>query len=124
MKTRKLLSLLLVAALAVTLFTVPAMAEDDVITLTGSIFLESIESSPIKHDPVSNYIRDRFGVQFEVICDCAGSTWEERYPALWETLLELTERHEVRCHWVRGHAENEYNNRCDALAVKEREKFQ
>ena len=42
---------------------------------------------------------------------------------LWEKLLELTETHEVRCHWVRGHAENEYNNRCDALAVAEREKY-
>ena len=42
---------------------------------------------------------------------------------LWETLLPLTERHEVRCHWVKGHAENEFNNRCDALAVQEREKF-
>lgn len=42
---------------------------------------------------------------------------------LWERLLALTETHEVRCHWVRGHAENEYNNRCDALAVQEREKF-
>ena len=42
---------------------------------------------------------------------------------LWEILLPLTEIHTVRCHWVKGHAENEYNNRCDALAVKEREKF-
>ena len=32
-------------------------------------------------------------------------------------LRELCEKHEVRCHWVKGHAENEYNNRCDALAV-------
>ena len=42
---------------------------------------------------------------------------------LWEILLPLTETHAVRCHWVKGHAENEYNNRCDALAVREREKF-
>ena len=42
---------------------------------------------------------------------------------LWETLLKLTETHEVRCHWVKGHEENEFNNRCDALAVAEREKF-
>ena len=42
---------------------------------------------------------------------------------LWERLLELAERHELRCHWVRGHAENEYNERCDALAVAAREKF-
>ena len=42
---------------------------------------------------------------------------------LWEVLLALTETHAVRCHWVRGHAENEFNNRCDALAVQERDRF-
>ena len=44
-------------------------------------------------------------------------------PDLWETLLELTEQHEMRYHWVKGHADNEYNNRCDKLAVAERERF-
>ena len=44
-------------------------------------------------------------------------------PDLWEILLPLTEQHEIHCHWVKGHAENEFNNRCDALAVREREKF-
>ena len=44
-------------------------------------------------------------------------------PDLWERLLELTGKHEMRYHWVRGHAENKYNNRCDALAVAAREKF-
>ena len=44
-------------------------------------------------------------------------------PDLWETLLDLTARHEMRCHWVKGHAENEFNNRCDAMAVAERETF-
>ena len=38
-------------------------------------------------------------------------------PDLWEQLLELTQRHEVRCHWVKGHAENPKNNRCDEMAV-------
>ena len=42
---------------------------------------------------------------------------------LWEILLALTETHAVRCHWVRGHAENDFNNRCDALAVQERDRF-
>jgi ribonuclease HI len=42
---------------------------------------------------------------------------------LWETLLTLADTHAIRCHWVRGHAENEYNNRCDALAVAARERF-
>ena len=36
---------------------------------------------------------------------------------LWQRILELFATHEVKLHWVRGHAENEYNNRCDALAV-------
>ena len=42
---------------------------------------------------------------------------------LWETLLPLIARHEVRYHWVKGHAENAYNNRCDALAVAESRKY-
>ena len=42
---------------------------------------------------------------------------------LWETLLALADTHQLRCHWVKGHDENVYNNRCDALAVAEREKF-
>ena len=44
-------------------------------------------------------------------------------PDLWERLLTLTEAHEMRYHWVKGHAENEFNNRCDALAVAARERF-
>ena len=44
-------------------------------------------------------------------------------PDLWEKLLALTDRHEMHYHWVKGHAENEYNNRCDELAVAERSKF-
>ena len=45
-------------------------------------------------------------------------------PDLWEQLLALTDIHEVRCHWVKGHAENEKNNRCDQMAVAESRKFQ
>ena len=44
-------------------------------------------------------------------------------PDLWERLLELTQRHELRYHWVKGHAENEKNNRCDEQAVLESRKF-
>ena len=44
-------------------------------------------------------------------------------PDLWARLLELSEKHELHCHWVKGHADNEYNKRCDALAVAAREKY-
>ena len=44
-------------------------------------------------------------------------------PDLWELLLELTARHEMHYHWVKGHAENPKNNRCDEMAVAEWKKF-
>lgn len=44
-------------------------------------------------------------------------------PDLWEQVLDLLDRHEVTLHWVKGHADNPYNNRCDKLAVAETEKF-
>lgn len=42
---------------------------------------------------------------------------------LWERLLELSRLHTLHLHWVKGHAENEFNNRCDELAVMESMKF-
>ncbi len=35
---------------------------------------------------------------------------------LWESLLALTERHEVEWYKVKGHSNNYYNERCDRLA--------
>lgn len=35
---------------------------------------------------------------------------------LWQELIVLMNRHKVTFHKVKGHADNEYNNRCDALA--------
>ena len=43
-------------------------------------------------------------------------------PDLWEKLLALADTHEIHCHWVKGHAENEKNNRCDQLAVAQSKK--
>ena len=44
-------------------------------------------------------------------------------PELWGRLLDLLDKHEVRFHWVKGHADNPYNNRCDELAVSEYQKY-
>ena len=44
-------------------------------------------------------------------------------PDLWGRLLDLCEKHTVSLHWVKGHAENEFNNRCDQLAVAESQKY-
>ena len=44
-------------------------------------------------------------------------------PDLWEILLQLTVIHDMHYHWVKGHADNEYNNRCDAMAVEQRDRY-
>ena len=43
-------------------------------------------------------------------------------PELWQALDALLETHEVTFHWVKGHAENPFNNRCDEMAVAEAQK--
>ena len=35
---------------------------------------------------------------------------------LWQELYELTQKHKVEFIKVKGHSDNEYNNRCDELA--------
>ena len=39
-------------------------------------------------------------------------------PDLWAQLLDLLEEHDVDFRWVRGHAGNRENERCDHLAVQ------
>ena len=38
-------------------------------------------------------------------------------PDLWEELLNLTARHEMKYVWIKGHAGHPQNERCDELAV-------
>ena len=42
---------------------------------------------------------------------------------LWQELTLLLERHEVHWNWVKGHAGHPENERADALAVAERDKY-
>ena len=75
----------------------------------------------------SKYVTDALSKGWAVSWRAKGWRRADKKPALnvdlWEELLSLAEIHELRCHWVKGHAENEFNNRCDELAVMEREKF-
>ena len=72
------------------------------------------------------------------VCDSIEKRWvwgwqkkgwikSDKKPALnvdlWEQLLPLIDRHQVHYHWVKGHASNAKNNRCDELAVAESRKF-
>lgn len=42
---------------------------------------------------------------------------------LWEQLIKLTEVHKVKFIKVKGHSDNEFNNRCDELAVEQSRKY-
>lgn len=42
---------------------------------------------------------------------------------LWQELYSLTKTHDVTFIKVKGHADNEFNNRCDEMAVAESKKF-
>ncbi len=44
-------------------------------------------------------------------------------PDLWDELLGLIEKHEVKINWVKGHDGHPENETCDKMAVAESQKF-
>ena len=44
-------------------------------------------------------------------------------PELWERLLVAVKPHKVTYEWVKGHAGNIYNERCDTIATSEADKY-
>lgn len=72
------------------------------------------------------------------VCDAINKGWvyswrkngwkkSDKKPALnvdlWKELLSLLEKHEIEFIWVKGHNGHKYNEICDALAVKEYQKY-
>ncbi|HLS71299.1 MAG TPA: ribonuclease H, partial [Chitinophagaceae bacterium] len=37
---------------------------------------------------------------------------------LWKRFLKIYDKHQISLQWVKGHADNPWNNRCDELATK------
>ena len=75
----------------------------------------------------SKYVIDALEKGWAVSWQARGWKKADKKPALnpdlWEILLSLVDKHQVHYHWVKGHADNPYNNRCDAMAVAEWKKF-
>lgn len=42
----------------------------------------------------------------------------KKNPDLWQQFLRQYRKHRVQMNWVKGHAQNELNNRCDLLATR------
>ena len=43
---------------------------------------------------------------------------DKKNPDLWRRFLEVYRKHRVKFIWIRGHADNPENERCDRLAVQ------
>ena len=97
--------------------------------LSGVIFALSALKEPCAVDLYtdSKYVFDAVDKGWVYTWRKNGWRKADKKPALnvdlWERLLPLLEKHRVTWHWVKGHAENEKNNRCDALAVAQSRKF-
>ena len=97
--------------------------------LTGVIEALSLLKEPcvVELYSDSKYVIDALSKGWVYGWQKKGWVKNDKKPALnvdlWEELLTLIARHEVHYHWVKGHASNAKNNRCDELAVAESRKF-
>ena len=76
----------------------------------------------------SQYVTDAFNQHWIESWKANGWKNSNKKPVknvdLWEDLLVLTQLHNVNFIKVKGHSDNEYNNRCDKIAVSEYKKLQ
>lgn len=85
------------------------------------------ESCKVKLYSDSQYLVDAFNKGW--INDWQAKGWrtagksEVKNVDLWKDLLELMSIHEVELIKVKGHADNEYNNKCDKIAREEYKKY-
>ena len=75
----------------------------------------------------SEYVKNAFTQKWIVGWQKNGWKTSARKPVknedLWKTLIAEAAKHQIHWQWVRGHANDPRNNRCDELAVQARLKF-
>ena len=75
----------------------------------------------------SKYLVDSLMKGWVIAWEKRGWVKADKKPALnadlWQELLQLDKVHEITYHWVKGHADDDYNNRCDELAVARRDEY-
>jgi ribonuclease HI len=88
--------------------------------------IKGLEALKLKNSEVKLYSDSKY------IVDAVNKGWARKWrangwkrnkkdmaknPDLWARLLDLLEKHQVEFIWVKGHAGNPENERCDELAV-------
>ena len=75
----------------------------------------------------SKYVVDAIEKQWLSAWEKKGWKKSDRSPVqnvdLWQKLVPLLRTHRVHFTWIRGHAGHPYNERCDATAVREYQKY-
>ena len=75
----------------------------------------------------SKYLVDSLMKGWVIAWEKRGWVKADKKPALnadlWQELLRFDKVHEITYHWVKGHADDDYNNRCDELAVARRDEY-
>jgi ribonuclease HI len=84
--------------------------------------IKSLEQLKFEQCNVTVYTDSKY------VADAVEKGWLEKWeakrfkkvknPDLWMRFLEVYRKHKVRFQWVKGHADNPLNNRCDELAVQ------
>lgn len=78
------------------------------------------ESCRVRLFTDSQYVRNAVEKRWLAAWQARGWRKADKKPVLnadlWRRLLPLLEKHEVRFHWLRGHAGHAENERCDLLA--------
>ena len=82
----------------------------------------ALEALKIGGSEVDIYTDSRY------VCDAVEKGWlldwertgfkRKKNIDLWKRFLIVYRKHKVRFHWVKGHADNPMNERCDQLAVE------
>lgn len=85
------------------------------------------ESCEVKLTTDSKYVVDSVTKGWVYGWKKKGWIKSDKKPALnvdlWQQLLPLLEKHKVTFIWVKGHAGHPENERCDSLAVEQRDKY-
>lgn len=81
----------------------------------------ALETLKIENSKVTVYTDSKY--VSEAINQDWISTWIKKdfkkikNPDLWKRFINIYKKHDVKFVWVKGHADNKENNRCDELAV-------
>jgi ribonuclease HI len=84
--------------------------------------IAGLQSLKVTHTPISIYSDSQYVVN--AINKGWLNTWiktnfkgDKKNPDLWRLYYETAKAFQIQMVWVKGHADNPYNNRCDELAT-------